>query len=513
MAEARSLWGSKVGFLLAAVGSAVGLGNIWRFGYMAYENGGGAFLVPYAIALVTAGIPLMILEYALGHREKASPPLAFARINRLWEPLGWWMPTVAFFGINLFYAVVIGWCFNYFLFALNLSWGSDTGAFFMERFLQASGSPFELGGIRWPILAGTVLTWVICWFICFREVSHGIEKASMIFMPLLVILTLVLVGWSLQLEGAMDAIKTYYLSCDWSKISLATASGRKVWVAAYGQIFFTLSLGFGIMITYASYLPRKTDIVGNALTTCILNCLYSFITGFAVFGTIGFMAKSKGVPFSEAISGGPGLAFVVYPEAINQLPAGNRIFGALFFLVLIVAGISSAISLTEAFSCSICDKFNMTRKKATTLICAIGVVGSVIFTTRAGLYILDIVDHFINNYALVIGGILECVLVGWLLRAGRMRKHVNACGNVRLWPVWDVAVRVVTPFMLIVIVGSAIFQEFQGCYEGYPVKALLFFGGGILFASRLASFILSHFPWNPPKLLHEHVPEEEQLLT
>ncbi len=332
-------------------------------------------------------------------------------------------------------------------------------------------------------------------------------------MPLLVILTLVLVGWSLQLEGAMDAIKTYYLSCDWSKISLATASGRKVWVAAYGQIFFTLSLGFGIMITYASYLPRKTDIVGNALTTCILNCLYSFITGFAVFGTIGFMAKSKGVPFSEAISGGPGLAFVVYPEAINQLPAGNRIFGALFFLVLIVAGISSAISLTEAFSCSICDKFNMTRKKATTLICAIGVVGSVIFTTRAGLYILDIVDHFINNYALVIGGILECVLVGWLLRAGRMRKHVNACGNVRLWPVWDVAVRVVTPFMLIVIVGSAIFQEFQGCYEGYPVKALLFFGGGILFASRLASFILSHFPWNPPKLLHEHVPEEEQLLT
>ena len=513
MAGKRSLWGSKVGFLLAAVGSAVGLGNIWRFGYMAYENGGGAFLVPYAIALLTAGIPLMILEYALGHREKASPPLAFARINRLWEPLGWWMPTVAFFGINLFYAVVIGWCFNYFLFAFNLSWGSDTGAFFMERFLQTSGSPFELGGIRWPILAGTVLTWLICWVICFREVNHGIEKASMIFMPLLVVLTLVLVGWSLQLDGAIEAIRNNYLHCDWSKISLATDSGRKVWVAAYGQIFFTLSLGFGIMITYASYLPRKTDIVGNAMTTCILNCLYSFITGFAVFGTIGFMAKSKGVPFSEAIAGGPGLAFVVYPEAINQLPAGNRIFGALFFLVLIVAGISSAISLTEAFSCSICDKFNTTRKKATSVICVIGVLGSVIFTTRAGLYILDIVDHFINNYALVIGGILECILVGWLLRAGRMRQHVNRCGGLRLWPVWDVAVRVVTPVMLIVIVGSAIFQEFQGCYEGYPVKALLFFGGGILFASRLASFVLSHFPWNPPKLLHEHVPEEEQLLT
>src|SRR6056297_3448088 len=117
--EKRSLWGSKIGFLLAAIGSAVGLGNIWRFSYMAYENGGGAFLIPYLIALLCAGLPLMILEYALGHREKASPPLAFARINPLWEPLGWWMPVVAFFGINLFYAAVIGWCIKYLGLSLN----------------------------------------------------------------------------------------------------------------------------------------------------------------------------------------------------------------------------------------------------------------------------------------------------------------------------------------------------------------------------------------------------------
>lgn len=513
MTEKRSLWGSKLGFLLAAVGSAVGLGNIWRFGYMAYENGGGAFLVPYAVALVTAGIPLMILEYSLGHREKSSPPLAFARINRLWEPLGWWMPTVAFFGINLFYAVVIGWCFNYFLLALDLSWGKDTGTFFFKEFLQLSDSPFQIGGIRWPILASAVVAWGLCWTICFREVKHGIEKASLIFMPMLVVMTLILVGWSLRLDGAMDAIKAHYLSCEWSKINPLTLSGLKVWVAAYGQIFFTLSLGFGIMITYASYLPRKTDIVGNALATCVLNCLYSFITGFAVFGTIGFMAKTKGVPFAEAIDAGPGLAFVVYPEAINQLPAGNRVFGALFFLVLIVAGISSMISLTEAFVCSICDKFNTSRGKATTIMCLIGLAGSVIFTTHAGLYILDIVDHFINNYALVFGGVLECVLVGWLLKSGRMRAHVNSCGGRRLWPIWDVTVRVITPVMLVVVLGSAIFQEFRGCYEGYPIAAILLFGGGTLFASRLASFVLSHFPWSEAKLQHEHAPEEETLLT
>jgi NSS family neurotransmitter:Na+ symporter len=510
----RSLWGSKIGFLLAAIGSAVGLGNIWRFGYMAYENGGGAFLVPYGVALLVAGIPLMILEYALGHREKASPPLAFARVNRLWEPLGWWMPVVAFFGINLFYAAVIGWCMNYFVFSIDLSWGADTGTFFITEFLQRSEGPFQLGGIRWPILGGTVLTWVIVWAICYREVSHGIEKASMIFMPLLFILTLVLVGWSLRLPGAWEAIRNNYLSCDFSKISLASAAGRQVWVAAFGQIFFTLSLGFGIMITYASYLPKKTDIVGNALATCILNCLYSFITGFAVFGTIGYMAQAKGVDFSEAIAGGPGLAFVVYPEAINQLPAGNRIFGALFFLVLIVAGLSSAISLTEAFSCSVCDKFNITRRKATSIICGIGLAGSVIFTTRAGLYILDIVDHFINNYALVIGGILECMLIGWVLRSGVMRKHVNAVSTVRLLPLWDIAIRFVTPAMLMIIIGGALLNEFSARYEGYSVKALLVFGGGILFCTRLASFILSHFKWDPVRLEERHhEPEEDDLLV
>lgn len=513
MSQQRGIWGSKMGFLLAAVGSAVGLGNIWRFGYMAFEHGGGAFLVPYAVALLLAGIPLMILEYALGHREQASPPLAFARVHPLWEPLGWWMPVVAFFGINLFYAVVIGWCMNYFVLSFDLGWGADTGAFFFKEFLQVSESPFDLGGIRWPLLFGASLTWGLCWFICYRDVSHGIEKASMIFMPVLVVLTLALIGWSLRLDGAWSAIREHYLSCDWSKISLGTAAGRKVWVAAFGQIFFTLSLGFGIMITYASYLPRKTDIVGNAVITCALNCLYSFMTGFAVFGTIGFMANAKGVPFEEAIAGGPGLAFIVYPEAINQLPAGNRIFGALFFLVLIVAGISSAISLTEAFACSVRDKFNTTRRKAVSVICLLGLAGSIIFTTRAGLLILDIVDHFINHYALVLGGVLECILVGWILKSQVMRRYVNTCSNLRLWPMWDGLVRVVTPAMLLVVLVSALYQEFQEAYEGYPVPALLLFGGGILLGSRLLSFALSHIPWREGQLERRHIPEDEHLLT
>jgi NSS family neurotransmitter:Na+ symporter len=311
----------------------------------------------------------------------------------------------------------------------------------------------------------------------------------------------------------MEAIRTHYLAFDWSKISLATSEGRKVWVAAYGQIFFTLSLGFGIMITYSSYLPEKTDIISNAVLTCVINCAYSLIAGLAVFGTIGYMAQAKGVPFSEAITGGPGLAFVVYPEAINQLPWGNRIFGAMFFLMLIVAGISSAISLTEAFTCSLCDKFRISRHKTVTALCLIGLAGSVIFTTRAGLFVLDIIDHFISGYALILGGILECVLVGWLLKASIMRKHIDAVSQRRTWAVWDFTIKYLTPVMLMLILFGALDQDFRAAYEGYPVRALLFFGGGVLLLSRLGAFVLSHFRWSLDKRRHIHSPDEEHLLT
>lgn len=181
--------------------------------------------------------------------------------------------------------------------------------------------------------------------------------------------------------------------------------------------------------------------------------------------------------------------------------------------MLIVAGISSMISLTEAFSCSICDKFDLSRKKATSIICAIGLLGSIVFCTRAGLFILDIVDHFINNYALIVGGIVECVLIGWLLKSQVMRRHVNTTGGIRLLPLWDICVRFITPAILLIVLGVALLADFSDAYEGYSVNALLFIGGGILFVTWLGAFILSHIPWKPEKMKAEHKPDEETLLT
>ena len=518
MSQQRSSWKSNFGFLLAAIGSAIGLGNVWRFSYMAHQHGGGAFLVPYLVALIVAGVPIMIIEYGLGHREKGSSPLSFVRIDKKFEWLGWWMPIIAMFGIMLYYSVVIGWCINYFFYSFNLSWGGDPQGFFFSQFLQLSDSASDIGGIRTPIAAATLFVWILCWFICYRDIRHGIEKASVIFMPILFLLTIILVLWSLFLEGASDAIFNHYLHADWSKINLFSddpevqSSAGKVWAAAFGQIFFTLSLGFGIMITYASYLPQKTNIGKNAFITCFVNCLYSFVAGFAVFGIVGFMAQSQGVPFEDAIKGGPQLAFVVYPQAISLLPSMNVIFGAIFFLMLVIAGLTSGISLIEAFTCAITDKFDWPRGKVVTVICVLGFLGSLIFTTRAGLYILDIADHFITNYGLVIGGLLECLIIGWVLKASVLRKHISRLGTV-IPPLWDVLIKFVTPAILTYLLYLSFAGDLAENYEGYPTGQLLVYGVGLIFVCLAVALVLALVPWKPEKLKRRHRPEEDELLV
>ena len=518
MNQPRSSWKSNIGFLLAAIGSAIGLGNIWRFSYMAHQYGGGAFLVPYVVALVIAGLPIMIIEYGLGHREKGSAPLSFIRIGRQYEWIGWWMPVVAMFGIMLYYSVVIGWCINYLFYAFNLTWGADTQGFFFNQFLQLSDSAATFGGIRIPIAAATFFVWVICWLICYRDIRHGIEKASVVFMPILFLLTIVLVAWSVFLEGASDAIFNHYLHADWSKINLFASDpairseAGSVWAAAFGQIFFTLSLGFGIMITYASYLPQKTDIGKNAFITSFVNCLYSFIAGFAVFGIVGFMAHSQGVPFEEAIKGGPQLAFVVYPQAISMLPSMNVLFGVLFFLMLVIAGLTSGISLIEAFACAITDKFDWDRAKVVTVVCVAGFAGSLIFTSRAGLYLLDIADHFITNYGLVAGGFLECIIIGWIVKAAVLRKHVNRLGTV-IPSLWDILIKFITPAILAYLLFLSLSGDLAQNYGDYPTDQLVLYGVGWMLVCLVAALALTFVPWKPEKLKRRHRPEEDELLV
>ncbi|MCC4771329.1 sodium-dependent transporter [Methanosarcina sp. DH2] len=479
----REVWNTRTGFILAAIGSAVGLGNIWRFSYIAYENGGGAFLIPYLIALLTAGIPLLILEFGLGSKFLGSAPIALKRAKKSFEWMGWW-GVIASFIITTYYSVIVGWSFVYLVKAFTLGWGSDTGAFFNNELLHVSDSPWNLGNFSYPVLIGLLMTWLIVWVIEKKGVQAGIEKSSRIFMPLLWILLIVLVLRAITLEGSINGIE-WYLKPDFSKLT-----DIKVWQAAYGQAFYSLGLGMAIMITYSSYLPKKSDIVNNAFIISLADGAFSFIMGFAVFGTLGYMAYAKGLGIEEVVAQSIGLVFVVLPEALNMLPGLKTLTAVAFFLCIVIAALSSLISLVEAFASAIMDKFEMKRSKAVDLTICFGLLFSLIYATRAGIYWLDIIDHFINTYGLIIVGILETVAIGWIYGADKIREWANAYSDIRAGIWWDICIKIIIPAVLLYIVYRETRSNLAAPYGGYDPAAIMV-GAGIIVLGIIVSFFMS----------------------
>lgn len=504
----REQWGTRLGFVLAAVGSAIGLGNIWRFPYMAYDNGGGAFLIPYFFALLTAGIPIIILEFGIGHKYKGSTPITFSKIVQKWEWLGWWQVFIAFV-ISIYYVVVISWALNYMLLALNLDWGDSTKKFFFQDFLQISSSPFEFVGIVWPVLAGSVVIWFVTWLVLYSGVKRGIELANKIFMPILFVLLLIMLFRSVTLEGATEGIQWLFRP-DFSAIL-----NFKVWTAAYGQIFFTLSICFAIMITYSSYLPGKSDINNNGLMTALINCGFSLLAGIMVFGVLGNMAVEQGVMVKDVVDSGVGLAFVTIPKAVNFLPASS-FFGFMFFLALVCAGLSSMISITEAGCSALIDSFGCSRKKIASLFSLVGFFCSLVFMTRSGLYILDIVDHFINNFGIVFAGLVEVILMAWFFRSEpfeelfdpkkplrwstleslflteSIREHTNSISDIKIGMWWNFCLKFITPIVLGVMAFGNLIGDFRENYEGYPFWALVIFGWLLVILIIVLSVVMQH---------------------
>lgn len=488
MDENREQWGSKIGFILAAIGSAVGLGNIWRFPYIAYENGGGAFLIPYFFAIFTAGIPLLILEYSMGHKYRGSTPLAIARASKKWEWIGWW-PTITSAIIVAYYSVIISWSMNYLVFSFNKGWGSDANKFFHNDFLKLTSSPFEIGGIVWYVFLGVAVIWLINWVVCYKGIKKGIEKINKILLPTLVIIMIIIAIRSVSLNGAMAGLNTLFTP-DWDMVTKPS-----VWIAAYGQVFYSLSIAIGIMMTYSSYLPRKTDINNSAFVTAFANCGFEFLSAIAVFAILGFMATSQGVAVSEVVSSGIGLAFVAFPQIFSTMGTVGSFLGPLFFLCLIFAGITSSVSLTEAVSAPFNDKFGWSRKKVVTVMCLIGMSLSTLFATGAGLYILDIVDAFINNYGIVIVGLLEVILIGWIITPKKLRNHTNSISHFKIGKWWDISIKFVTPSILIYMTLQNIITEIKTPYGGYELSQLVSYGWSVIGFGIIVALIISKKPW------------------
>ena len=495
MASAKTVGGGREqftrnsGFIFAAIGSAVGLGNIWRFPGVAYESGGGAFLIPYLVALLTAGIPVLFLDYAVGHRFRGTAPLSFRRIKKPVETLGWFQ-TGLLFVIGVYYAAVIAWAASYFVFSFNQSWGDDPATFFTQDYLQV-GDP----GVSTTIVGGVALPLVIVWLavlaVLALGVANGIEKVNIVFIPLLFIGFTGLVIRAITLPGAADGLNALFTP-QW-----AALKDLDVWIAAYSQIFFSLSIAFGIMIAYASFQRRRANMTSSGLVVAFANSSFEILAGIGVFSALGFLAYQQQVAVSD-LEGltGPILSFVTFPAVISEMP-GAAFFGAFFFGSLVIAGFTSLISLMIGVSGALQDKWGISRTKAAVGVSGIcGLISIALFSTTSGLIALDTVDMFANNVGVVASAIMMTVILIWVLRRGDMlRQHLNAVSTFKVGKIWLALVGVVAPIFLTIMLVQKVWSVIDEGYEGYPTWYLGVFGWGTIALVVVAAVLLTLPSW------------------
>ncbi len=483
MAQAREIWSSRAGFIMAAVGSAIGLGNVWRFPYIAYENGGGAFLIPYFFALFTCGLPLVMVEFGMGKRARGGAPQAFQALKPFMAWAGWLACLCAFL-IVTYYTSIMAWSWDYIWYSFTLAWGDNAEAFFNTHVLNKLENPGGLGGIAPHIFVGFVLTWLAILAILWKGVK-SVAKVVMITVPLPALCLVILAIRGLTLPGAVDGV-IYYLQPDFGKLS-----DPRVWLAAYGQILFSLSLGQAVLLAYASYLPKDSDINNNAFMSGFANCGFSFFAGFAVFSALGFLAHQMGAPVESVVKSGPNLAFVTYPTIISQLPFGAPFFGVVFFLMLLTLGVDSAFALVEGFATPLKDATGWKHIKVVLWLCVIGFVTGIVYTTRGGYYWLDIVDHYISDYGLVTIALAECIVVGWMFGARKFREELNDISEFRVGGWWEICIVYITPIILGYTLLSSFAKGISEPYGGYSLWMNWIGGWGMVIVAVLISVWLT----------------------
>lgn len=502
----RESFTGRTAFILVAVGSAVGLGNIWRFPYITYENGGGAFLIPYLVALLTAGLPILLFDYAIGYRFRGSPPLAFKRLHPKAEAIGWFQVGISFL-IGIYYAAIVAWAAMYTWFSLDQAWGDDAAGFFMGEYLQydeggTGGSGISVdfvAQVGWPL----IVVWLILLVALAAGVRKGITKVSLIGLPVLLVMFVLLVGYSLTLEGAGDGLNALF-SPEWSALASPT-----VWIQAYGQIFFSLSVGFGIMVTYASYLKKKSNASGSGLVVGFANSSFEMLAAIGVFAALGFLAA--GAPVGEVAESGLGLAFIAFPTIISEAPA-SALLGVLFFGSLAIAGLTSLISIMEVVVSSVKDKTGWSRPVSVAVAGGSSAVISVVLIGGvSGLTILDVVDAFSNNIGIVGAALVAVFLVTWVFRRmDVLAEGLNAYGSFRVGPIWKALIGIVLPVVLAYLLILDVADKLRNGYEGYDAWVLGTFGWGALALMLVLAVGLSLVRWSGRSSMRLENPETDE---
>lgn len=443
-------WDSTLAFLMAMIGSAIGLGNIWRYPYVVYSNGGGAFLIPYITSILIMALPFLYLEYAVGFEFKTSVPNIYKKVKKPLEVVGWFICFVSFL-ILTYYVVIIGWDIIYLVLSITKGWGANTNTFFTTTLLHSTTSTSGLSHIIWPVLGSLIVIWSIIWYISRQNLNDGIGRFSKILIPLLVAIMAIVVIYSITLPGASIGINALF-NPKWDALF-----NLNIWLAAAGQILFSLSLGWGVVSTYSSYLPKNSNLIKNGAIVATANCSFELLAAIGVFSILGFMSMTQNVPINNVVTEGTGLIFVAFPTVFNTMGSIAYIIGPLFFLCVFFAGITTTISLLEPISFAITRKFEIRREIVVTILCAIGFLASIVFATGMGSYLVKIVDNFLNNFGVLFGIVLECLIFGWLYNTEKLLNIINKNAKIKLGTWWIYLIKYLIPLMLIGIWVNGIY--------------------------------------------------------
>ncbi len=442
MSEKRSSFTGKIGFVLAAAGSAVGLGNIWRFPYLAAKYGGGIFLLVYLILAVTFGFALMCGEIALGRKTGKSAIGAFADLNKKYSFIGVIAAIIPAL-ILPYYSVIGGWVSKYL--AVFVSGGIHEAAAdgFFEGFISKPIEP-----IGWFLLFIGLTALVVL-----LGVEKGVEKVSKIMMPVLVVLTLFIAIYAMFIPGAMDGVK-YYLTPDFSKFSATTV------LSAMGQLFYSMSLAMGIMITYGSYMKKDVNLEKSVRQIEIFDTGIAFFAGLMIIPAV--FAFSGGD--ESALGKGPGLMFITLPKVFESMKGGTFI-GALFFLLVLFAALTSSISLMETVVSIIRDKFGWNRKATCIAVLIFSVVlglpsslgfGVWSSVSLGGMSILDMFDFVSNSILMPIVALLTCIFIGYVIKPKCLIEEIELTGEFKSKTLFTIVIKYVAPVCIVLILISSI---------------------------------------------------------
>jgi neurotransmitter:Na+ symporter, NSS family len=476
-----STWKSQAGYVWSLIGSAVGFANILSFSAHVYNNGGGAFLIPYCLALFALGIPLLILEGLIGHRTKLPIVGAFGKVWGKWgKPFGW-LAVIACLSIGGFYVVLTGYSVAYTYFSATQAIPTDTKQFFLHSFLKASSGLTEFGEISIPILVSTLAVSIMVWIVLVRNVRDGIERICSVFMPLLAFIMTVFAVTMTCLPGGLDGW-VYYLKPDFSKLADAT-----LWRDVFGQLFFSLSLGLGIVVGYSRHTGQTTNISRAMLYVALGDFAVSFISGAAIFACLAHMSYIQQIPFGSILTSDSTfeIGFIVFPHMFKFFgPYLGQMIGVVFFFCIFIAGITGLFSIVESIAGNIEIEFSMTRKRAVTWAVVAMSLISLIFCMGNASHVIDALAPMVMGVNMLVSGL---ILIGAFYFCSRELREDAAWSATLLGRFFGLCVRYIAPVCLLIILAGSLWSEFHAFDLSTGIR-WAWFVVAMAVAAKLASY-------------------------